>query len=598
VQHRSVGQVQATRDVPPEEVRAGLNRILGSPQFPASERRREFLRFIVEEALAGRGDRLKGYSIALTVFQRDESFDANADPVVRLEARRLRRDLDSYYVDAGANDQVRISIPKGSYVPTFQWHEKEAFPAIGDRHSEKPTTPLSGHVDQVSDTNTARGRIFRRVPIAAISIAAAAVLAVLAGWALLRETADSVQEKTIRGPAVVVMPFEALGTTDDTRFLARGIRSELVSNLFRFPGFRLYSLPPGVENSLTGSPVQVGRDLGVAYVVHGSVRNDPKEIQVSAQVINSASGQIIWTKSYTRQTDPQAMIAVQGDLASEIATAIAQPYGVVKTDLKSHQTTPAVSDMQSYMCVLRAYSYRRSFSHAEFAPALQCLAQAVQRDPDYSDAWAMLGWLHVDAGRLGYTGDANRQAEFEKALQATSRAATLQPRSPLALKALGATYHYLGRYDDSERITREAAELNPNDPEVLAQLGWRLAVRGKFEDGIPLLKRAIERTVSPPSWYYHLVAIDLYLKRDYPEMLKVAERSALGGNGFSQLLLAVVYGELGYLREAQVALDRMSRFEPVARDPAAYMRRHGAIDGIIDPLMTGLQKARGDSANR
>jgi hypothetical protein len=127
---------------------------------------------------------------------------------------------------------------------------------------------------------------------------------------------------------------------------------------------------------------------------------------------------------------------------------------------------------------------------------------------------------------------------------------------------------------------------------VLAQLGWRLAVRGKFDEGIPLLKLAIERTVNPPSWYYHLVAIDLCMKGDYQRMLKVAERSALGDSGFSQLLLAVANGELGNQREAQRALEGLAKYEPVARDPEGFLRRHGAIDKIVDSLMAGLQKAR------
>jgi hypothetical protein len=106
-----------------DDVQAELERILSSPRFQASEKRRAFLRFIVEETLAGRADRLKGYTIAVDVFGRDETFDAKADPVVRLEARRLRRDLDSYYVDTGSRDAVRISIPKGSYVPHFEWYK-------------------------------------------------------------------------------------------------------------------------------------------------------------------------------------------------------------------------------------------------------------------------------------------------------------------------------------------------------------------------------------------------------------------------------------------------------------------------------------------
>ena len=291
-------------------------------------------------------------------------------------------------------------------------------------------------------------------------------------------------------------------------------------------------------------PVEFGRNLGAAYVVSGSVQANAEEVRVTTQVSNATNGAVVWTKTYARPADPQSIMGTQRDLADEIATVIGQPYGVVRNDM-GNGPLPAISGMESYMCVLRAYGYRRHFSRVDFEPVLRCLEQTVQRDPGYSDGWAMLGWLHVDAGRLGYTGDSNRQKEYEKALEATSRAVALQPNNPLALKALGAAYHYVGHYAESERVTRQAVDLNPNDPDVLAQLGWRLAVRGNFEEGIPILKRAIERTLNPPGWYFHLVAIDLYLKGNYEQMLSVAQQSALGDPGFSQLLLAEANGELG-----------------------------------------------------
>ena len=125
----------------------------------------------------------------------------------------------------------------------------------------------------------------------------------------------------------------------------------------------------------------------------------------------------------------------------------------------------------------------------------------------------------------------------------------------------------------------------------------RLAVRGKFEEGIPILKRAIDRTVNPPGWYYHLVAIDLYLKHDYKQMIEVAERAALDDRGISQLLLAIANVELGNHPAAQRALEKLSHDDAVARDPAGYLRRHGAIDQIVEPLMAGLQKAHRLAAN-
>lgn len=542
-------------EVPGADIRTQLERILGYPQFQASDRRRAFLRFVVEETLAGRADRLKAFPIAVAVFGRDETFDSQTDPVVRLEARRLRRDLDSYYVDRGAKDPVRISIPKGSYVPNFEWHEA-------------PQVPSGRGRQQIADF---RGRS--------------------AGDA-------SPAPNSAREPAVVVLPFRALGSTEDAEHFALGISQELISDLFRFPGFRLYTQPVGPEGSLEGCPTGTGRDASVTYVVSGTVRIALEEIHVTTQVSNAESGQILWAKTYSRPSDPRLLIDVQRDLAAEIASVVGQPYGVVKDDISLRRETPAVSSMQSYVSVLRAYGYRRSFLREDYDAVLQCLQQAVQRDPAYSDAWAMLGWLHVDAGRLGYTGEDNRQNEYETALQATSRAVALQPANPLALKALAAAYHYVGRYDDSERTARQAADLNPHDPEALAQLGWRLAARGRFDEGIPLLKRAIERTVNPPGWYYHLVAVDLYLKGDSRQMLAVAERSALGDPGFSQLLLAVANGELGDAQGAQQALAKLSLHEPVARDPAGYIRRHGATDRIVDALMAGLQKAHQVAARR
>jgi hypothetical protein len=114
-------EAQAENGSPtPEAVREQLERILSHPEFTASDRRKSFLRYVVEETLAGRADHLKGYSIAVSVLGRDDSFDPSADPVVRLEARRLRRELEHYYLTAGSGDPIHISVPKGAYVPTFE----------------------------------------------------------------------------------------------------------------------------------------------------------------------------------------------------------------------------------------------------------------------------------------------------------------------------------------------------------------------------------------------------------------------------------------------------------------------------------------------
>ncbi len=109
-----------------DEAVAALNRVLGSEVFEAAGRAREFLTFIVQETLAGRGDRLKGYSIAVQVFERPADFDAQTDPLVRVEAGRLRRRLAEYYQSQGRDDAVRIELPRGGYTPVFSRYLREA----------------------------------------------------------------------------------------------------------------------------------------------------------------------------------------------------------------------------------------------------------------------------------------------------------------------------------------------------------------------------------------------------------------------------------------------------------------------------------------
>jgi hypothetical protein len=108
------------------DVRAALERVVTSPGFTGSRRLSAFLRYVVERALDGHGDRLKGYTIAVEALGRPPSFDPQIDPIVRVEAGRLRRALDRFYAGAGRDEPVLIGLPLGSYVPTFRWRAQVA----------------------------------------------------------------------------------------------------------------------------------------------------------------------------------------------------------------------------------------------------------------------------------------------------------------------------------------------------------------------------------------------------------------------------------------------------------------------------------------
>jgi TolB-like protein len=574
------------------DICAQLDRILADPTLQASPRRRALLRFLVEESLAGRADRLKGFTVALAVFGRDETFDQQADPVVRLEARRLRRDLDSYYVAAGSHDPVRISIPKGGYAPHFEWRQidvaPEAPPLEGAGSGGAAAADVTG---DVSEPAIGAGGGPRATRLIAAVAGIAILLAAAAAWHWFGShspfgTADA------RGAAVIVLPFEPLSAGEGDRFLASGVTQEIITDLMRFSGLRLYSLPASFGQDGGADPVDLGQDLGVAYVVKGGVRSDGGSVRVGAQLFDARTGRVLWSETYDRALTPGAVLAVQSELAASIASVLGQPYGIVNNDVTARLSGGAMPSMPSYACVLRAYAYRRTFATALHAPVLGCLAAAVRRDPDYAEAWAMLGWLHLDAARFGYVSGADAERAFEQALGAASHAVALDGASVPALQALASIHHYLGHFAESERIQRQALALNPNDPDTLAQLGWRLAVRGNWDEGIPYLERAIARTVSPPGWYFDLITVHLYLEGKYPEMLAAAERSAAAGDGIGWSFVAIAQGALGNPDAARQALARMAALSPLlARDPAAAYRQHKPIESIVDALVAGLRKA-------
>ncbi|RDJ24263.1 hypothetical protein DWF00_04060 [Bosea caraganae] len=114
------------KNPPAKDILTALEAVLACDTLRLSERNRRFLSFVVAQTVSGNGERIKAYSIGVDVFGRDDTFDPTLDPIVRIEATRIRSALTAYYEQKGAGDRVRIAIPPGSYVPTFSWARRDA----------------------------------------------------------------------------------------------------------------------------------------------------------------------------------------------------------------------------------------------------------------------------------------------------------------------------------------------------------------------------------------------------------------------------------------------------------------------------------------
>ncbi len=272
--------------LPAAEIREALERIFASSDFDASERNRRFLRHVVEETLAGRADRIKGYSVAMAVFDRDASFDPQLDPIVRIEASRLRRSLDHYYLTGGQADAIRIIIPKGGYVPIFTLQE------AADRTIDLPSVspPMlppdpPGPADGASivpphtpPMQARPGRLHRWLPWHGILILVAIVV-LFAVWRLgaLQLSHDGQAETTRRqGPAVVVAALEESDAEATRLHLGPGLTREIIAALSRHKNLFVFGTDTSLQPVPGSSADALARRLSADYLLSGSVSTTPR----------------------------------------------------------------------------------------------------------------------------------------------------------------------------------------------------------------------------------------------------------------------------------------------------------------------------------
>jgi TolB-like protein len=270
--------------------------------------------FLVEEALAGRGQQLKEYTLATQVFERDASFDSKADPAVRVEASRLRNRLEHYYLTIGRADPVLIELPRGTYVPAFLPHADVLH--LGEALAEAKS-----------------GR------------EGAAMVGSLGAW-------------PDRGPAIAVMPFENLGDASDTT-LADGLSIEIVTALSRFHELHVLGRSTVFRHRGERDARRLRGELGVDWVLAGSVRRAAKQLRVNVELVNATDGSVLWGQVYERQLDADAVFAVQEEIARQVVTTIARPQGVLARPHTIAAKRKPPGRLSSYDCVLLFYDYGR-----------------------------------------------------------------------------------------------------------------------------------------------------------------------------------------------------------------------------------------------
>ncbi|NWH08898.1 MAG: hypothetical protein HXY22_09705 [Alphaproteobacteria bacterium] len=557
-------------------MRAQLARVLASKDFSGSPRLSRFLTFVVEEKLAGREAELKGYTIALAVFERGPDFDPATDPIVRVEGTRLRRALTQYYLTGGVNDPIRIDLPRGGYVPVFTLREVE------------PVTAPAEPQGLSASSQPARVRLFpwlQNLPGVTAPLAGLAVALLIGFLVQFRAPRDG----GLLGPTIAVMPFENLSGRAEEDYFSKGLTVQVASALAQYREISVYS-PDGAALAQKLAVEERHRNRFGYYVLTGSVRRSNGAVAVNASLQDMTSGQVIWSENYLGSITSEGLIQIEDRIAQTIARQVALPEGEIAR-LEMRRAATRAGSFAAYDCLLRAYAYWRVLDPSVHALVRDCLEKAIQEQPQYSAGYAALTFLYVDEYRYGFNPRPDQYDARTRALDVAQKAVLLDPLNAYSYEALYGAYFALNDLGQARQAGERALELNPNNPEILADFGSKIAVRGDWVYGLSLVRKALSLNPTPPGWYLTPLAYDAYRRGDYELARQYIRDMNMPAYYRSHVMRAMVEGAAGNREEAERALERVRELRPqFFNDPVGEMRRWGLSEEMIGEAMDGLRQ--------
>ena len=491
-------------------IREHLERIMFAQKFEASQRNRRFLRYVVEEALAGRANRIKAYSIATIALGRGEDFDPQIDPIVRIEAHRLRRALEYYYITVGKDDRIRIDIPKGSYVPAF--------------HSVEAGETGSGPVIE-------------------------------------RAVEKQIAAQSGGPPTVLVTPFEA--EFDQTAYpnLTRSFTRQIVAGLSRFADLRVLGTDTTFAFSSLSEPERDALEQQVDFTVAGGCGLSGGRFSVEVLLVEAGTKQVVWGETFERDLGPDDILAVRDEIANRIVRTLAQSYGVIFSRKVWEIEGRPPRELLSYQCVMCFYEYWRTYDRTLYQDVRTCLERTVAHNPQYAGAFACLSQVFSDGFRFNFGPQAEHAAYLERAIELAYHAIALAPRSSRGHHALAIAYWLSGDARSSLEAFDAALALNPNATQVMADLGQRYALLGEWDKAVPVIEESYRRNPALPGTFRLGLSLFHFAHDRYAEALAEARKINTPHLVFGHIMEAVALAGLGRDKEAALCIAKIQEID-------------------------------------
>jgi adenylate cyclase len=388
-------------------------------------------------------------------------------------------------------------------------------------------------------------------------------------------------------PSIAVLPFDNISGDPEQEYFSDGITEEIITALSKVP--KMFVIARNSTFTYKGKPVkvqQVGEELGVQYVLEGSVRKAGNRVRITAQLVETVAGHHLWAERYDR--DLKDIFALQDEITFKILTAL---QVTLTEGEQAHMWATRTDNLDAFLKYLQARSCAGLITKEGNVRARQLAQDAINLDENYSDPYVLIALTLWFDGRLGWS--ESRLESFKQAFLNTKKAQTLDDSNPGVHILLGSLHLYEKQYEQAVAEGQRALALGPNDADNHVSMAHILRFAGRFEEAIVLIQKAMRLQPNHASWYLGELAMCYYYVGRHEEAVKLAEQlhSLAGRRGekfisyWYYALLAMNYIRLGRKEEAQKAAAEVRRLFPeyslewdrqfsVYKDPAHLERQH------------------------
>jgi adenylate cyclase len=384
-------------------------------------------------------------------------------------------------------------------------------------------------------------------------------------------------------PAVAILAFDNLTGDPDQEYFSDGIAEEIITALSKTP--RLFVIARQSSFSYKGKPVkiqQVAEELGVQYVVEGSVRKAADQVRITAQLVDALSGHHIWAETYDFTMDN--IFAIQDNIAMKIITALRVQ---LTEGEQAYVFEKGTTNYRAYLKVLEVSTHSRHLNPTDNLKARRAAEEAIALDPNYPSAYMMLGGTHINEVWIRST--RSPEDSLRKGAELAQKALSMDESLAPAYYLL-AQIHFLRReFEKGIAEARRAVELDPNGAHAHWFLGGLLTFAGRPEEGLKALKRAIRLSPFSPSPYLHTVALAYRDLGRYDEAIsyakKAVERSPKSMPSRNVLITCYIWA--GREEEARAQAEELLEIHPEYcipkhrqgrfKDPAINKRGNSAL---------------------